>query len=98
MPGLMTLSATVRRDRILLFRAVNHPHSTACDLLDNLVGADQAAGLYRRRFNLAKGQFPGRDAYRRSIQEIIVWPIMRQKRFQIAPKLFVMGARLLDKG
>ncbi len=42
-------------DRMLLFGAVYHSHSTARDLLENSVGADQAAGFDGIRFDLVDG-------------------------------------------
>src|SRR5208283_6033323 len=76
----------------------DHSHSTACNLRENFIGADLAAGFDRCRFDLIHGQFPCRDLHRRPIEKIIAGSILLQQRFQFAAQPFVTGAGLLDEG
>ena len=45
MPGLMTLSATLPLDRLLLLGHEDQAEAAFADLLQQLVGADHRAGL-----------------------------------------------------
>ena len=49
MPGLMILSATLRRTGSLLLGHVDDAHAPFADLLEQLVRADDRAGLFRER-------------------------------------------------
>ena len=49
MPGLMTFRATIRAQRVLLLGHVDQAHAAFADLLQQLVGADDGAGLLRTR-------------------------------------------------
>ena len=49
MPSLIILRATLRRDRLGLFRHVDDAHAALADLLQQLVGADLRAGAFQRR-------------------------------------------------
>ena len=49
MPGLMIFSATVRWSRLGLLGHEHHAHAAFADLLQQLVGADDRAGLLADR-------------------------------------------------
>ena len=96
--GLNDLERDDTADRILLLGAIDHSHSTACNLRENFIGADLAAGFDRCRFDLVHGKFPCRELYRPPIEKIIVGSIVLQQRFQFVTQPFVTAGRLLDEG